>query len=44
MHPQENATSNVFTGEEEAFAFDRTVSRLAEMQGKDYWSLWMNRR
>ncbi|KAG4077028.1 hypothetical protein HA402_016015 [Bradysia odoriphaga] len=40
----ENATSNVFTGDEEAFAFDRTVSRLAEMQGKDYWSLWMNRR
>ena len=31
---------SVFTGEEEMFAFDRTVSRLTEMQTKDYWSKW----
>ncbi|VVC37419.1 P-loop containing nucleoside triphosphate hydrolase,ATPase, AFG1-like [Cinara cedri] len=29
--------ANVFTGDEEIFAFDRTVSRLMEMQSSDYW-------
>lgn len=36
----ENASANVFTGDEEAFAFERTVSRLAEMQSKEYWAQW----
>jgi protein AFG1 len=31
---------SIFTGEEEMFAFDRTVSRLTEMQSKDYWESW----
>lgn len=31
---------SVFSGEEELFAFDRTVSRLTEMQTKDYWKKW----
>ena len=29
-----------FTGEEEAFAFDRTVSRLFAMQTQKYWDSW----
>lgn len=37
---QDQAAANVFTGDEEAFAFDRTISRLAEMQGNEYWELW----
>ena len=32
--------SGVFSGEEELFVFDRTVSRLTEMQTKDYWKKW----
>ncbi|XP_043204892.1 putative ATPase N2B [Amphibalanus amphitrite] len=32
--------ASIFTGEEELFAFERTVSRLAEMQTADYWSRW----
>lgn len=36
----ENATANVFSGDEEAFAFDRTVSRLSEMQSETYWAQW----
>ncbi|GLV48591.1 uncharacterized protein CBL_06020 [Carabus blaptoides fortunei] len=36
----ENATANIFTGEEEIFAFDRTLSRLAEMQSQEYWEMW----
>ncbi|XP_022164786.1 putative ATPase N2B [Myzus persicae] len=32
-----NAKANVFTGDEEMFAFDRTISRLIEMQSIDYW-------
>ena len=32
--------ASVFSGEEELFAFDRTVSRLTEMQTKDYWKKW----
>lgn len=34
---KEDATANVFTGDEEIFAFDRTLSRLSEMQTEEYW-------
>lgn len=34
---KEDATANVFTGDEEIFAFDRTLSRLSEMQTQEYW-------
>jgi len=34
---EESASANVFTGSEELFAFDRTVSRLYEMQTDAYW-------
>lgn len=37
---QEQAAANVFTGDEEIFAFQRAVSRLNEMQGSDYWQQW----
>lgn len=30
-------SANIFTGDEEIFAFDRTISRLTEMQSEDYW-------
>lgn len=33
----DNLKANVFTGDEEIFAFDRTVSRLSEMQTQEYW-------
>lgn len=36
----EQAVANVFTGDEEVFAFQRTVSRLTEMQSSEYWELW----
>ncbi|CAG5109212.1 Similar to Putative ATPase N2B (Haematobia irritans) [Cotesia congregata] len=39
-HGSDNHKSNIFTGEEELFAFDRTVSRLCEMQTKEYWEQW----
>lgn len=29
---------SIFSGEEEMFAFDRTVSRLNEMQSENYWA------
>ncbi|KAI4884591.1 hypothetical protein NFI96_034545 [Prochilodus magdalenae] len=29
---------SIFTGEEEVFAFQRTVSRLTEMQTEEYWA------
>jgi protein AFG1 len=32
--------ASIFTGEEELFAFERTKSRLNEMQTADYWQLW----
>lgn len=32
------AQSSIFTGEEEIFAFERTVSRLKEMQTEVYWN------
>jgi protein AFG1 len=38
------AGANVFTGEEEIFAFDRTLSRLSEMQTEAYWNLWAKHR
>ncbi|CAG5116389.1 unnamed protein product, partial [Candidula unifasciata] len=33
----ELAKSNIFTGEDEIFAFERIISRLTEMQTKEYW-------
>ena len=33
-------SAGVFSGEEELFAFDRTISRMTEMQTKDYWKKW----
>lgn len=30
--------ANVFSGEEELFAYDRTISRLYEMRTPAYWS------
>ncbi|XP_059083739.1 putative ATPase N2B [Tigriopus californicus] len=35
--------ASVFSGEEELFAFDRTVSRMTEMQTKDYAKKWAKR-
>lgn len=32
------ATASLFSGEEEIFAFDRALSRIAEMQTDDYWN------
>ena len=37
---QGSLNAGVFSGEEELFAFDRTQSRLTEMQSKDYWNQW----
>ncbi|XP_052607494.1 AFG1-like ATPase isoform X4 [Peromyscus californicus insignis] len=34
---QDSAGLSMFTGEEEVFAFHRTVSRLTEMQTEQYW-------
>lgn len=39
-----NANSNIFTGDEEMFAFDRTISRLSEMQTSEYWTQWEKHR
>ncbi|KAH8246720.1 hypothetical protein KR038_008356 [Drosophila bunnanda] len=36
--------SSFFTGEEELFAFDRTLSRLYEMQKREYWEQWAKQR
>lgn len=36
----DGVSANVFTGEEEIFAFDRTKSRLFEMQTEQYWDQW----
>ncbi|XP_012269193.2 putative ATPase N2B [Athalia rosae] len=40
----EDHKSSIFTGEEELFAFDRTVSRLSEMQTREYWEQWERHR
>lgn len=34
---EKDLKANIFSGEEEIFAFDRTLSRLREMQSEDYW-------
>lgn len=35
---QDEASSlSIFSGEEEKFAFQRTLSRLTEMQSEEYW-------
>ncbi|XP_047201616.1 AFG1 like ATPase a [Girardinichthys multiradiatus] len=34
---EEASSLSIFSGEEEKFAFQRTVSRLTEMQTEDYW-------
>lgn len=39
MQKSDLAQSSIFTGEEELFAFERTVSRLTEMQTEEYWNL-----
>ncbi|XP_061398742.1 putative ATPase N2B [Musca vetustissima] len=39
-----DTSASVFTGEEEMFAFDRTLSRLYEMQQKEYWEQWAKHR
>ncbi|KAK6056138.1 hypothetical protein COOONC_06356, partial [Cooperia oncophora] len=36
--PSVDVRANVFSGEEELFAYDRTVSRLYEMQSSHYWN------
>jgi predicted ATPase len=33
-------TASVFSADEELFAFDRTISRMTEMQTNDYWNQW----
>ncbi|ODN04963.1 putative ATPase N2B [Orchesella cincta] len=38
------AKTSIFTGEEELFAFERTISRLSEMQTKEYWDSWDKHR
>lgn len=43
-HGSNESKTSVFTGEEEIFAFDRTMSRLFEMQTKDYWAQWEMQR
>ena len=37
LHPS-SVTSTLFTGEEEVFAFRRTVSRMYELQTAEYWA------
>ncbi|CAG2162137.1 unnamed protein product [Oppiella nova] len=34
----EHSKANLFSGEEEVFAFERTISRMTEMQTKEYWN------
>lgn len=34
----DKSRASIFTGEEELFAFSRTVSRLTEMQTEEYWN------
>ncbi|XP_063855835.1 putative ATPase N2B isoform X2 [Scylla paramamosain] len=37
---QETRNMSIFTGEEEIFAFERTVSRLTQMTTPEYWELY----
>ena len=37
---QGSLNASVFNAEEELFAFDRTISRMTEMQTKEYWERW----
>lgn len=37
LNASEGKKLSLFTGEEEIFAFDRTVSRIVEMQTNQYW-------
>ena len=37
-HGHEAAAANVFSGSEEVFAYNRTISRLCEMQTATYWA------
>jgi len=37
LQSKESTELNVFSGEEEEFAFKRAVSRLSEMQTDAYW-------
>lgn len=34
---KDDAAASVFTGEDEIFSFDRTISRISQMQTKEYW-------
>ncbi|KAH3706883.1 hypothetical protein DPMN_066274 [Dreissena polymorpha] len=34
----DDSNTSIFTGEEELFAFERTISRLSEMQTESYWN------
>ncbi|XP_076685612.1 putative ATPase N2B [Andrena cerasifolii] len=43
-HGSDDHKSNLFTGSEEVFAFDRTISRLSEMQTAKYWAQWEHHR
>lgn len=36
--------TSIFTGEDEAFAWSRLVSRLNEMQSEQYWERAAHRR
>ncbi|CAB3243717.1 unnamed protein product [Arctia plantaginis] len=36
----EDAKAAIFTGEEEMFAVDRSLSRIMEMQTDEYWEKW----
>jgi len=34
-----NEKASLFTGEEEVFAFERTISRISDMRSAAYWNL-----
>ncbi len=38
MQGTQDYEASIFTGEDEIFSFERAVSRLMEMQGKEYWN------
>ena len=41
---EDTKSINIFTGQEEIFASERTISRLSEMMTKQYWSLCDSRQ